>query len=401
MIGIIEGFYGPYYDLSTRSSLVEFMSRIGMNTYIYAPKDDPYHRNTWRSPYPISKIEEFEKIIQLGKTCGVEVVYALSPGLDIDYSSKEDFNYIIRKLGDFMNLGCKSLAILLDDIPPILRGKGFKTLAEAQSNLVNKVYKELGPKKLIFCPTFYFGINDYLEELGRMIYPEIDIMWTGMKIVPISITIEDLEKITNILDRNPFIWDNYPVNDYFTIKSIYRLHLGPIMNRAYSIKKLVSGYVANLANQPELSKIPLYTISRAIENGEKYDPWKSSERAIDLLVNKNAKYWFKVFFELNKATFMNPEEETVTKENADEILEMIKQLNETLENKMILKEIKPVLNKIESIARYAKGEKVYLSMKVQTAGEYIPPISSKTMVKEIFGKTVCLIPWYYSAYAQI
>ena len=33
-----------------------------MNTYIYAPKDDPYHRKLWREPYPAEQMERLRAL---------------------------------------------------------------------------------------------------------------------------------------------------------------------------------------------------------------------------------------------------------------------------------------------------------------------------------------------------
>src|SRR5262247_2945033 len=50
--GIVEGFFGPLWSMTHRRSLFEFGAARGMNTYLYAPKDDPYHRKLWTEPYP-------------------------------------------------------------------------------------------------------------------------------------------------------------------------------------------------------------------------------------------------------------------------------------------------------------------------------------------------------------
>src|SRR5699024_7329301 len=42
--GYIEGFYGYPWTHEERMSLMEDTAKYKMNTYIYAPKDDPYHR---------------------------------------------------------------------------------------------------------------------------------------------------------------------------------------------------------------------------------------------------------------------------------------------------------------------------------------------------------------------
>ena len=41
--GIIEGFYGIPWTFDERKSMINFLAEIGMDQYIYAPKDDPYH----------------------------------------------------------------------------------------------------------------------------------------------------------------------------------------------------------------------------------------------------------------------------------------------------------------------------------------------------------------------
>ena len=41
--GVVEGFYGTPWSHEVRMSLIDFYGRFKLNTYIYGPKDDPYH----------------------------------------------------------------------------------------------------------------------------------------------------------------------------------------------------------------------------------------------------------------------------------------------------------------------------------------------------------------------
>src|SRR5262245_22210526 len=50
--GIVEGFFGPLWSMAHRKAMFKFGAVRGMNTYLYAPKDDPYHRERWTEPYP-------------------------------------------------------------------------------------------------------------------------------------------------------------------------------------------------------------------------------------------------------------------------------------------------------------------------------------------------------------
>jgi len=61
--GIVEGFFGPLWSMAHRKRLFEFGAARGMNTYLYAPKDDPYHRKLWHRPYPAAQWRELLRLI--------------------------------------------------------------------------------------------------------------------------------------------------------------------------------------------------------------------------------------------------------------------------------------------------------------------------------------------------
>lgn len=49
--GVVEGFYGTPWSHQARLSQLKFYGKNKMNTYIYGPKDDPYHSApNWRLP---------------------------------------------------------------------------------------------------------------------------------------------------------------------------------------------------------------------------------------------------------------------------------------------------------------------------------------------------------------
>ncbi|KAI6214664.1 hypothetical protein M3Y94_00295200 [Aphelenchoides besseyi] len=47
----IQGFYGRPWTTEQRKNLFERMKTLGLNTYLYAPKDDLKHRFQWRALY--------------------------------------------------------------------------------------------------------------------------------------------------------------------------------------------------------------------------------------------------------------------------------------------------------------------------------------------------------------
>lgn len=65
--GTIEGFYGQPWSHEDRLSQIEFYGQNKMNTYVYAPKDDPYHLTKWREPYPEDRFNQLEELVQKSK----------------------------------------------------------------------------------------------------------------------------------------------------------------------------------------------------------------------------------------------------------------------------------------------------------------------------------------------
>ena len=52
-IGIVEGFFGPAWSDEHRKSYAEFLSKYGGEFYIYAPKQDPHLRKSWRDKWDL------------------------------------------------------------------------------------------------------------------------------------------------------------------------------------------------------------------------------------------------------------------------------------------------------------------------------------------------------------
>ena len=97
--GVIEGFYGIPWTFEQRYSMINFLSDINMNQYIYAPKDDPYHNVKWRELYPDIKLKELEKLAKLAQRKNIDFVWAIHPGQNlIDFSDyKNEIERIYKK----------------------------------------------------------------------------------------------------------------------------------------------------------------------------------------------------------------------------------------------------------------------------------------------------------------
>ena len=140
--GIVEGFYGQPWTQAVRLDMLQFCAGNGLNAYIYAPKDDPYHRAKWRQPYPAADCARLQELVRAAQAGGVHFIFAVSPGLDISYEGEaadRDRELLLAKLDSMYALGVRDFAIFFDDI--LAEAKDGKGAAQAQ--LVNRMEEQM------------------------------------------------------------------------------------------------------------------------------------------------------------------------------------------------------------------------------------------------------------------
>uniref|UniRef100_A0A8C7WR80 Protein O-GlcNAcase n=1 Tax=Oryzias sinensis TaxID=183150 RepID=A0A8C7WR80_9TELE len=189
--GVVEGFYGRPWTMEQRKELFRRQQKWGLNTYLYAPKDDYKHRMFWRELYSVEEAEQLMTLIAAAKEHGIEFIYAISPGLDITFSNQKEVSALKRKLDQVTHFGCKSFALLFDDIDHNMcpaDKEVFSSFAHAQVSITNEIYQYLGePETFLFCPTEYCGTfcypnvpqSPYLHTVGEKLLPSIDVLWTA------------------------------------------------------------------------------------------------------------------------------------------------------------------------------------------------------------------------------
>lgn len=287
--GVIEGFYHDPWSHAARVDMVRFLGESKMNTYVYAPKDDPYHREKWREPYPDEKLAQLKELVQAAKASYVDFVFAISPGLSIEFSSESDWQKLLAKTDAMIEIGITHFALLLDDIDPNLRSardraKYGNDYALAQVDLCNRYQDYLAAKipghRLIVVPTEYYqeGTSPYRRTYNTKLSPDIIVYSTGYGIVAQTITPKEAREIYEIWGHDIVYWDNYPVNDYNRTK----LFMAPIAGRGPTLPGTL-GFTFNPMNEAELSKLPLLTCADYTWNSASYVPEHSWERAVAIL----------------------------------------------------------------------------------------------------------------------
>ena len=110
--GTVEGFYGTPWSHEARLSQLRFYGQNKMNTYIYGPKDDPYHSSPhWRDPYPADQAAQIRELVKVARENHVDFVWAIHPGKDIKWT-EEDMNNVIKKFEMMYKLGVRSSRVL-------------------------------------------------------------------------------------------------------------------------------------------------------------------------------------------------------------------------------------------------------------------------------------------------
>ncbi|XP_017540402.1 protein O-GlcNAcase [Pygocentrus nattereri] len=266
--GVVEGFYGRPWTMEQRKELFRREQKWGLNTYLYAPKDDYKHRTYWRELYTSEEAEQLITLISAAKEKDIEFIYAISPGLDITFSNPKEVAALKRKLSQVSEFGCRSFALLFDDIETEMCAadkEAFSSFADAQVAVTNQVFQHLQePHAFLFCPTDYCATfctpsvsqSSYLHTVGEKLLPGIDILWTGPKVVSKDISVESIEEVSRVLRRPPVIWDNIHANDY----DPQRLFLGPFKNRPTELIPKLRGVLTNPNCEFEPNFVAVHTL---------------------------------------------------------------------------------------------------------------------------------------------
>ncbi len=274
-LGIIEGFFGRPWSWTDRAEAVRFLRPHGYSFYLYAPKADPWLRRRWQEPHPPAELDRLAGFRDVCRAQNVRFGIGLTPFELHLHGGRGWQEALAVKLASLAVLKPDDLAILFDD----MRGD-VPELAERQAAIVHFAAERGVAGRILSCPSYYsddpildvaFGTRPafYLEQLGRLLDPAVDLFWTGPEVGAREFTPGHLARVAGQMGRKPFLWDNYPVNDGARMSQ--HLHLRGVTGRPAAIAPHIAGHGVNPASQPLLSRIPLLTLAESYRTGEAYD----------------------------------------------------------------------------------------------------------------------------------
>lgn len=283
--GVVEGFYGTPWSHAVRISLINFYGRFKLNTYLYGPKDDPYHScPNWRLPYPAREAQNIVDLVEACRRNRVDFVWAIHPGQDIKWND-EDYQNLLKKFGWMYDLGVRHFALFFDDIS----GEGTNPLK--QTELLNNLTRDFVDAKgdvsaLTVCPTDYSKLwanpteEGSLAIYGRTLQPDVKVFWTG-DVVCSDMTRETLEWVNSRIQRPAYYWWNYPVTDY--VRHI--IMQGPVYGLDTTLSAAETcGLISNPMEHGEASKLALYSVADYAWNIAGYNAIDSWERGLEVMV---------------------------------------------------------------------------------------------------------------------
>ena len=311
--GIVEGSYGTPWNYDIRADMLRFCGEYDLNSYIYAPKDDPYHRDKWREPYPNDKLIELKNLVEVAIQNKVNFIFAVSPGQDLNYEGErgeQDFQSMLYKLDAMYNIGIRNFAIFFDDLSGEQSGKNHANFLNKLQNALDQKYQDVYP--LMTVPTEYTrnwmideegNVKPYTQEFSSLLNKNIIVLYTGDDGVSDGISEESFQSAKDIYNRDLGIWWNYPVNDYYLIDDNrnIKLALGPIEKLP---KTKPNSIFYNPMEQPLLSKISIGTGADYAHDTELYDPIISWNKIIEKQFGELAPY-MKIFARHSQHMEMN------------------------------------------------------------------------------------------------
>lgn len=258
--GFIEGYYGNPWSTEDRIDLMTWSGYYKLNSYFYAPKDDPKHNSKWRELYTEAEIEQLIKpLADAGNASKTRFVYALHPYMisPIRYTNETDYqndlDVMKAKFTQVIEAGVRQISILADDAANVGADNYIRTLEDMTAWLaeMKNIYPDLKMELPFVTQEYMYHGESYFAD-----FPEnVQVVMTGGRIwgeVSQSFT----DTFTNNVGRGPYLWINWPCTDnskQHLIMGGYKDFLHPNVN-----PDNIEGIVLNPMQQSEPSKVAIF-----------------------------------------------------------------------------------------------------------------------------------------------
>lgn len=286
--GVIEGYYGIPWSNEDRISLMEFGGKFKANSFVFAPKDDPYHRERWGELYPQEMLDEISKLAKVGNETKNRFVWTISPLGEVAQLARtagqpavmalleENTEKMLCKFDQLYDVGVRQFGVLGDDVGNL----PLDYVVQLMDSVSVWVKDKGDVYDILYCPASYNSawawIPSELNAYEKGFDKNIQIFWTGSTtcapVVQSTIDVFKNKENDGVERRDPLFWLNWPVNDV----DMSRVFLGKGEMLETNIKNL-AGVVTNPMQEAEASKISIFAIADYSWNTEDFNDQKSWE----------------------------------------------------------------------------------------------------------------------------
>ena len=279
--GFIEGYYGNPWSTEDRANLMTWGGYYKLNSYFYAPKDDPKHNSNWRELYTEEELEtKIKPLAEAGNASKCRFVFALHPFMynAVRFNTEENYQADLKivqdKFAQVIGAGVRQIAILADDAAHVGNDNYVRFLNDMTQWLqeMQKTYPDL-KQTLPFCTQEYMGWGQaYYAD-----FPEnVQIVMTGGKVWG-EVSDNFTSTFTKNTGRGPYMWINWPCTDNS------KKHL--IMGGYSDFLQIgvnpdnIQGIVLNPMQQSEPSKVAIF--GNACYSWNIWESQKEADKAWD------------------------------------------------------------------------------------------------------------------------
>ncbi len=390
--GFIEGYYGIPWTAKERKELMRFGSRVKTNIYVYAPKDDVYHSTSWRSLYSEKDFKVLKDQVEEGRRTKTRLAWAIHPFMNNPLTADSydtDVEIIKNKFEQVYSAGVRQFVLSADDINMFAPGHEAEQIIDVEHHA--KLHKRLANElaewvklkgdcyKLVYVPTTYNDMDEKCAEYFQYFMDGLDeniqIMWTGAKVCA-SMDNMAFDSFNTYTDgtKKPFVWMNWPVNDYAI--NYLLLGEGEVLNKSYANDDDVefSGLVVNPMQLAEASKMSIWACGdyawntfgfnqhQSYLDSFKYIESEESEAFIKIaehLTNTSSPFEDKAFLEAEsfkpliaayKTAYENDDylaEETAIKDYLHDLVDACESFLNNAVNRRLVKNIEPWVNAVK------------------------------------------------------
>lgn len=136
--GFVEGYYGGRLNHDKRLSIIDLLADLKMNSYVYAPKDDPFVGSPdWIMPYPQAQAQMLKEAMEACSRNNILFTWAVRPDKDFRWH-EDDYRLLIGKFEMMYFLGVRSFAVFFDDVPYVDEVEKRKLLERIENDFIAK-----------------------------------------------------------------------------------------------------------------------------------------------------------------------------------------------------------------------------------------------------------------------